>query len=206
MKLHTWLAVTLAVVGAASVTAAESRSPTADVLALLEQSVQPSAALVPATGEIEYAFSPRQGAERLVLKVIAAAHSELRMLAYSFTSAPVTAALLAARKRGVDVRVLVDHRNNLVQDRSGKARAALGVLSLAGVQVRTISAYAIHHDKVIVADRSATQTGSFNFSAAAANSNSENVIVLWNNPAVAQGYLRHWQHNWRRGVDWKPAF
>jgi phosphatidylserine/phosphatidylglycerophosphate/cardiolipin synthase-like enzyme len=130
----------------------------------------------------------------------------VRVLGYSFTSAPVTAALIAASKRGVDVRVVVDHRNNVSEDRSGKGRAALSAMSLAGIQVRTISTYAIHHDKVIVADRSTTQTGSFNFSAAAANANSENVIVLWNNPALAQGYLRHWERNWRQGVDWKPAY
>lgn len=206
MKVHIWLALSLAVSGAAAMTDAGARSRTAEVLELIEQSVQPSATRVPAAGEVEYAFSPRRGAERLVLKVIAAAHDDLRVLAYSFTSAPVTTALIAARRRGVDVRVVVDHRNNITEDRNGKARAALGAMSLAGIQIRTVSAYAIHHDKVIIADRITAQTGSFNFSAAAANSNSENVVVLWNNSAVAQGYLRHWEHNWRLGVDWKPAF
>ncbi len=206
MKSHPWLAFPLAVCIAAVATGADARSRTADVLELIEQSVQAAATRVPAAGDVEYAFSPRRGAERLVLKVIAAANTELRVLAYSFSSAPVTAALIATRKRGVDVRVLVDHRNNTSDDRSGKARAALGAMSLAGIQVRTISAYPIHHDKVIVADRTTTQTGSFNFSAAAAHANSENVLVLWNNPTVAQGYLRHWERNWRQGVDWKPAF
>jgi phosphatidylserine/phosphatidylglycerophosphate/cardiolipin synthase-like enzyme len=206
MKFHTRLAVTLAIVGATALADAGAQSRPADVLELIEQSVRPSTTRVPATGEVEFAFSPLQGAEGLVLKVITAAKSELRVLGYSFTSAPVTAALIAARKRGVDVRVVVDHRNNVSEDRSGKARASLGALALAGVPVRTIGAYAIHHDKVIVADRSTTQTGSFNYSAAAASANSENVLVLWNNPVAAQGYLRHWEHNWRQGVDWKPAF
>jgi phosphatidylserine/phosphatidylglycerophosphate/cardiolipin synthase-like enzyme len=204
MKFHTRLAVTLAIATALADAGAQSRP--ADVLELIEQSVRPSTTRVPATGEVEFAFSPLQGAEGLVLKVITAAKSELRVLGYSFSSAPVTAALIAARKRGVDVRVVVDHRNNVSEDRSGKARASLGALALAGVPVRTIGAYAIHHDKVIVADRSTTQTGSFNYSAAAASANSENVLVLWNNPVAAQGYLRHWEHNWRQGVDWKPAF
>jgi phosphatidylserine/phosphatidylglycerophosphate/cardiolipin synthase-like enzyme len=205
MKFHTWLAVTLAVCGAVTLPAAEGRSRVAEVPDI-EQSFHTPTERVPAAGEVEFGFSPRQGAERLVLQVISAARSEVRVLGYSFTSAPVTAALIAASKRGVDVRVVVDHRNNVSEDRSGKGRAALSAMSLAGIQVRTISTYAIHHDKVIVADRSTTQTGSFNFSAAAANANSENVIVLWNNPALAQGYLRHWERNWRQGVDWKPAY
>jgi phosphatidylserine/phosphatidylglycerophosphate/cardiolipin synthase-like enzyme len=205
MKFHTRLAVTLAFCSAA-VTLADALSRTGEVLELIEQSGRPASSRVPATGEVEYAFSPRQGAERLVLKVIATANNELRVLGYSFTSVPVAAALVAARKRGVDVRVVVDHRSNTSEDRSGKARPALSALALAGIHVRTISVHAVHHDKVIVADRLTTQTGSFNFSAAAANANSENVLVLWNNPDVARGYLRHWEHNWRQGTDWKPAF
>lgn len=170
------------------------------------QALQRGASRLPATGDVEYAFSPGQGAERLVLAAITSARQELRVLAYSFTSAPVTAALIAARRRGVDVAVLVDRRNNLDDDRSGKAKAALGTLALAGVRVRTIGAYPIHHDKVIVADRATVQTGSFNYSAAAANANSENVLVLWNHPQLAQAYLAHWERNWRQGSAWLPAY
>jgi len=57
------------------------------------------------------------------------------VLAYGFTSRSVSAALLHAKKRGVDVRVrvVVDHRQNFEDDRSGKARAALSALVLAGI-------------------------------------------------------------------------
>src|SRR5438067_9074577 len=43
---------------------------------------------VPATGSIEVAFSPNEGSEALVLKVIDSAKREIRLLSYSFTSAP----------------------------------------------------------------------------------------------------------------------
>jgi phosphatidylserine/phosphatidylglycerophosphate/cardiolipin synthase-like enzyme len=201
------VALTL-VIGLAGATSALARGAGATYILLeqLEQPLEPGSSRLPSTGEVEFAFSPKQGAERLVIEVIASARQELRVLAYSFTSAPVTAALIAARRRGVDVAVLVDQRSNLAEDRSGKAKAALGALALAGVRVRTIAAYPIHHDKVMVADRVTVQTGSFNYSAAAANSNSENVLVLWNQPQVAQGYLAHWERNWRRGTDWQPTY
>ena len=48
----------------------------------------------------EVAFSPDEGGEALVVKVIDSAKSELRVLSYSFTSAPVTAALLRAKSCG----------------------------------------------------------------------------------------------------------
>jgi len=197
------------VLGLASQAPASARSAASSHTTLvepLEQALELRSSRLPASGEVEFAFSPEQGAERLVLRVIASARQELRMLAYSFTSAPVTAALIAARRRGVDVAVLVDQRSNLGDDRSGKARAALGAMALAGIHVGTISAYPIHHDKVIVADRSTVQTGSFNYSAAAANANSENVLVLWNDPRVAQAYLAHWERNWRKGIGWQPAY
>ena len=161
---------------------------------------------VPATANIETGFSPDAGAEALVLKVINAAQHKLRLQAYSFTSPTVLAALLAARRRGVDVRVVVDHDSNTSDDRSGKARHALGALINAGIPTRTIAAYAIHHDKVIIVDGRHVQTGSFNYSTAAAHRNSENVLVIWNNPALAATYLHHWQSRYDQGQDYRPGY
>ncbi len=149
---------------------------------------------------LQVAFSPRGQAEALVIEVIASARVELAVLAYSFTSASITEALLQARKRGVRVRLVVDRLNNLVDDRSGKARAALQALAHAGVEVRVCDAYAIHHDKVIVADRRPVQTVSFNDSSSAQTRNSENVLVLWNSPDLVVEYLQHFERNRNRAL------
>jgi phosphatidylserine/phosphatidylglycerophosphate/cardiolipin synthase-like enzyme len=161
---------------------------------------------VPAAGTIEVAFSPDEGGEALVVKVIDSAKSELRVLSYSFTSAPVTEALLRAKKRGVDVRLVADKKNNVTEDRSGKARAALAALATAGADVRTISIYPIHHDKVIVADRQTVELGSFNYSDAAAHKNSENVLVNWGNPKLADVYLQHFERNYRQAAKFEPGY
>ena len=71
----------------------------------------------------------------------------------------------------------------------------------AGIPLRVVSVYAIHHDKYIVVDGKHTETGSFNFSQAAAKSNSENVLVIWDNPAVAGRYLSQWENRWRQGIE-----
>jgi phosphatidylserine/phosphatidylglycerophosphate/cardiolipin synthase-like enzyme len=157
-------------------------------------------------GEVEYAFSPGRGAEALVLKVIDSAHSEIRMMAYSITSASVVSALLDARKRGVDVALVVDHKSNLIHDQSGKARAALSALANAGCHVRTVSVFPIHHDKVIITDRRTVETGSFNFSKAAATKNSENVIVVWENEELAKGYLEHWHSRFTQGRKYQGQY
>lgn len=158
----------------------------------------PSPISVPAIGSIEVAFSPNEGAQELVIKVINSARADIKMLAYSFTSAPIVDALLKAKKRGVDIQLVVDKKSNISEDRSGKARSALSALANAGIDVRTIDAYAIHHDKLILVDSITVETGSFNYSAAAEKSNSENVIVNWNNSALAKVYTSHFERNYRQ--------
>ncbi|WP_235426053.1 phospholipase D-like domain-containing protein, partial [Xanthomonas euvesicatoria] len=81
--------------------------------------------------------------------MIKTARSELRVMAYSFTAPDIAQALIAAKKRGVDVRVVVDAD----QSRQRSQIAALNTLALAGVSVRLNGRYQIMHDKVIVADR-----------------------------------------------------
>lgn len=161
---------------------------------------------VPATGTVEVAFSPDEGSEHLVLKVIGSARRDIRMLSYSFTSAPVARALLDAKKRGVDVKIVADQKNNTSEDRSGKARAALSLLTEAGADVRLISAYPIHHDKVLIVDGETVELGSFNYSDAAAHRNSENVLVNWRNPQLAKVYLEHFARNYRQAAPYQQQY
>ena len=178
--------------------------PLALVLALIAGgSVQTLALAANTDGDgsrrIEVGFSPEGSAQKLVLRTIDAATSSIRVAAYVFTNPDVTRALIAAKQRGVDVAVVADHRSNLEEQRSGAGRHALTLLAKAGIPTRTVKAYPIHHDKFIVVDGMAVETGSFNFTAAAAKSNSENALVVWNDPALAETYLTHWQSRWDQG-------
>ena len=109
---------------------------------------------------------------------------------------------MEAKRRGVDVRVLVDDKGN----RGQASLAAINLIAGAGIPMRVISAYAIHHDKYIVVDGRHTETGSFNFSQAAARSNSENVLVVWDNTEVASRYLSHWESRWKQGIEVEKAY
>lgn len=161
---------------------------------------------IPAAGTLEVAFSPNEGTEHLVVKAIDSAKSEIRVLAYSFTSVPVTEALVRAQHRGVRISVIADQKENISADRSGKAKAALSALATAGADVRTISVYPIHHDKIMVIDRQTVELGSFNYSDAAAHKNSENVLVNWGNPKLAEVYLKHFERNYRQAVPFAVAY
>lgn len=169
------------------------------------QSATERTAVVQHNGQIEIGFAPGEGAEKLVLKVIDGARQEVRLIAYSFTSASVVNALVQAKKRGVDVQVVVDQKHNL-SDRAGKAVHALSTLYHAGIPVRTVSDWPIQHSKVIITDRRNVETGSFNYSASAADRNSENVLVVWDNPDLAKQYLQHWESRFQRGRDFRPNY
>lgn len=160
---------------------------------------------VAAAGTVEVAFSPDEGAEDLALKLINSAQKEIRVLAYSFTSSPITNALIKATKRGVSCVLVADEKHNL-QDSSGKARAALGALSTAGCDVRVTSVFQAHHDKQLLVDKLHTSTGSYNWSSAAAHKNSEQLQVNWGNPKLTEIYLRHFERNYRLSKPYKSDY
>ncbi|WP_156226405.1 phospholipase D family protein [Herbaspirillum chlorophenolicum] len=152
--------------------------------------------------QIESAFSPEAGGEELVLKVIGSARKELLLAAYSFSSLKIATALVSAEKRGVDVRMVVDDKRN----RGKSSIAALSFLANAGIPVRTNSAYALHHDKYIVVDSRHVQNGSFNYTAGAAEANSENVLVIWNDAELAASFAKHWHVRWDQGSAFIPKY
>jgi len=153
-----------------------------------------------ATCAIQAGFSPEGSAAELVLKNIESAHHSIRLAAYTFTSPDVVQGLVDAKERGVDVQVVADEKGN----KGRTATASLNRLVNAGIPVRSVSAYPIHHDKYIVIDGRTVETGSFNYTRSAAGKNSENVIVISDCPALAGEYLEHWQSRWVEGAEYQP--
>ncbi len=131
---------------------------------------------------IDIAFSPDKGSLDLVVKSINSAQKSICMATYSFTSKPVAEALIHAKGRGVDIKIVSDAKAN------GSKYTATKFLANHGVNVRLNGNYPIMHNKFIVIDDKTVETGSFNYSQAAAAKNAENVIVIWNNSTVASKY------------------
>ncbi|ECY1402312.1 phospholipase D family protein [Salmonella enterica] len=150
-------------------------------------------------------FSPEGTAQQVVLNTINQSRQSVRMMAYSFTSPEVVKALINAKKRGVDVRVVIDEKGNTCE-KCKASKSAMNLLVNADIPLRTVSKYKIMHDKVIITDRANVETGSFNFSSAANKSNSENAILIQDVPELAQQYLQYWQSRWQAGRDWKSTY
>lgn len=142
---------------------------------------------------IQVNFSPRGETLNTIVNCINNAEHKILVAAYAFTSQPIADGLLKAHMRGVSVMVVADSRAS--KDR----RSILPLLIKNGVPVRVNGKYAILHHKFIVIDDRHVQTGSFNYTAAAANKNAENVIVLFNMPQLANQYSSEWQKLWDEG-------
>lgn len=159
----------------------------------------------PTRPQIDVGFSPNDGAEEMVLRVINSAQTSVRVAAYSFTSPTITQALISAKRRGVDVAVVADYENNFGGSCRSRGRCAgehaIGSLVNAGIPVRVISKYSIFHHKFVCTDNKHLELGSFNYSAAANSKNAENANVLWNHPEVAKKYATKWNQYWNEGQE-----
>lgn len=73
-------------------------------------------------------------------------------------------------------------------------------------QDRMDARYALQHNKFMVVDATTVQTGSFNYTSAAAERNAENVLIVSHAPTLAALYTREWRRLWDEGTDLSPAY
>lgn len=130
-------------------------------------------------------FSPQGGCTDAIVAEISAAQASVRVQAYSFTSPPIAKALVAAKNRGVDVKVILD------SSQESERYSSADFLTNSGISVQVDSIHAIAHNKVIVIDGRTVITGSFNFTSSAETKNAENLLVL-RSAELSQLYLTNW--------------
>lgn len=162
--------------------------------AQLAQHVAAAKPAVPARGSVQVAFTPWDNAEGMVVDAIREAKRQVLVQAFSFTSRTLANALIAAKKRGVDVQVLADREQTF----SGEG-SRIPELAQAGIGVMLELRYQSAHNKVMVIDAgtnaSAVITGSYNWTYAAQFKNAENVLILRSNPDVANAYADNWRRH-----------
>jgi phosphatidylserine/phosphatidylglycerophosphate/cardiolipin synthase-like enzyme len=137
-------------------------------------------------GSNSLCFTPPEDCTALIRAEIASAQRQVLVQAYSFTSSPIAEALVAARRRGVEVRVLLDG------DSAEGQSSVLPGLRRAGIPVLLDDPAGIAHNKVMVIDGARVITGSFNFTRAAEDRNTENLVVL-RDEALAAAYAANWE-------------
>jgi phospholipase D len=135
---------------------------------------------------VELCFTPASKCTGVVTKAILEAKKSIYVQAYGLTSSPIGKALIAAHKRGVVVKVLLD-RSNI-----NSKNSRMHELIEAGIDVKIDRVSGIAHNKVMIVDENYVVTGSFNFTNAADLRNVENLLVI-QDKKLAKAYLENWQ-------------
>lgn len=137
-------------------------------------------------------FTPDGGIRRHVLGAIQGARQRIDVAVYQITSTELARALVAAKDRGVQVRILTD------QEKAKASGAAMRILRGAGLSVRTLGALeqSLMHHKFAVFDNRVVATGSYNWTQSAERANYENLVVLDDAQVVAR-FTEEFQRLWR---------
>lgn len=130
-------------------------------------------------------FTPGEDCTSVIVSEIAAAKREVLVQAYNFSSPPIIKALLEAKRRGVDVRAVLD-RSNRTANYSGADAIANG-----GIPTLIDSAHKISHNKLMIIDQRTVVGGSFNYTTSAQEKNAENVTVF-SDPVFAAKFMANW--------------
>ena len=158
--------------------------------------------VLPVTGTVQVAFTPGDDAGKLIADAINSAQRQVLVQAFSFTHRKIADALISAKQRGVDVKVVADKEQTHRIPTSVIARIAAG-----GVPVFIDSAHNSAHNKVMVIDAGSPEaaliTGSFNFTQAAQHKNSENVLVIRGNKALTDLYLKNWRQHYEHSEPYR---
>jgi phosphatidylserine/phosphatidylglycerophosphate/cardiolipin synthase-like enzyme len=150
---------------------------------------------------IAVCFAPEEDCSAFAVRAINNADREILVGAYGLTTGSgIVEALVRAKERGVDVR--------LIADKTTPCERASGIEPLAGAGVPIwIDAQArIAHAKTMVIDGAVMLTGSMNWTRGAAV-NSEDLNLV-SSAAVAAAYAAHWHERlavsapFNRREDW----
>lgn len=151
--------------------------------------------------QIEVAFTPGDDIAGLIGRHIAKARKSVQVQAYLFTDRKLVAALLAARRRGVEVQIVGD----AAQQEAG-GFPGLAALERAGARVYLDRAHAASHNKIMIVDGASAAatviTGSYNFSQAAQSKNAENVVVISGNRGVTDRFVNNFEQHRGESTPW----
>jgi len=128
--------------------------------------------------------------EQHVLDTIASAKTSLYAAVYDITLESVGEALVQAKQRGVDVRVIMD------DECAAKAGSQYSKLAQLGLVKTDHSSSNFMHNKFMVIDSQFVWTGSTNFTDRGVHYNNNNSILI-NSKKLAQDYTTEFMEMWQ---------
>jgi phosphatidylserine/phosphatidylglycerophosphate/cardiolipin synthase-like enzyme len=115
-------------------------------------------------------------------------------MAFSFTLQSVSNVLLEQASAGVKVDGIFERVGSETDD------SQLTRLFCANLPVRQDGSSFVLHHKVFIVDTDTVITGSFNFSANAAASNDDNILIIQDRDLAAQ-YIAEYDRRWKEAKE-----
>ncbi len=144
----------------------------------------------------DYSFSYLNS---LVVNAINASVKSFDGVIYSINMKDIPDALIAARDRGVKIRLIIDHSHIYPRmDTQIKKLLNAG----AGIELRAsrgYRTYGVNHNKITIHDGELVTVGSYNWTFGATFSNYENTIVA-RHPIYVEGYKKYFEWIWSHSV------
>jgi phosphatidylserine/phosphatidylglycerophosphate/cardiolipin synthase-like enzyme len=133
-------------------------------------------------------FSPEDCLEKRLIQLIDEENKSIHLAIYCMTHREIGEALIRAKKRGVDVQVIVDKYS--VKMRAPLAKMVDGGISICVWDSKNASGKknerALMHNKFCVFGDESVWTGSFNFTYSASRLHQENAVVLRNREMASE--------------------
>lgn len=134
-------------------------------------------------------FSPGDDCRRKLLDLCVGARQKLDISVFTISDNRLTDAIIAAHRRGINVRIISD--NDKAQDEGSDVDALIA----QGIDVRMDKTpYHMHH-KFALIDGHTLVNGSFNWTRSASDYNQENILVT-NEPLLVAAYTNEFESLW----------
>ena len=144
--------------------------------------------------DVKVCFTPGERCDKEIVDDINKEDKRVEVQAYYLTSRDIIKAIISAKERGADVKVILDKS----QDR-GKHISVIQYLNRHAIPVWIDNNVSIAHNKVIILGNNEVITGSYNFTKSAQTRNAENMIII-KGSQVAQAYQRNFEDRLKQSV------
>lgn len=144
------------------------------------------------SSELQIYFSPQDNIiTDKVLDYVNNAKKYIYMPVFVITHKPLEAALIKAKERGVDVKIIVDATNVYA------TKSSVQTLRALNIPVKVENYAGKLHSKSIVIDDEFILAGSMNFSRSGESRNDENMLII-KNPRLAVFYRDFFNYLWEK--------
>lgn len=139
--------------------------------------------------EEEVYFSPGDDCRQAIIHLLQQARQNLDICVFTISDDLISNAILNAKNRGVQIRIISD------DDKSFDKGSDIAALARQGIPIKVDNSPNHMHHKFVLADQKKVLTGSYNWTRSAAVHNFENIIISYK-PAVIQLYKKEFERLW----------